>query len=87
LWRGEVGEGFERGLLAEFLEDEFFRAGADAAAGEDGLAALRQALDEGEKLIAVGLGERFEIVEDEQGLRVVERFVQQPDALVFRGLS
>ena len=84
---GEVGEGFERGLLAEFFEDEFLRAGADAAAaGEDGLAALRQALDEGEEPVAVGLGERFEVVEDEQRLLVAERFEQQTDALVLRGL-
>ena len=82
---GEVGEGFERGLPAEFFEDEFLRAGADAAAaGEDGLAARRQLLDEGEQPAAVGLGERFEVVEDEKRPRVVEGFVQQPDALVFR---
>ena len=67
---GEVGEGRERGVLAELFEDEFLRAGADAAAaGEDGLAALRQALDEGEELVAVGLGEGFEVIEDEQRLR------------------
>jgi hypothetical protein len=37
--------------------------------------------------VAVRLRERFEIVEDEQGLRVKERFVQHPDALVFRSLN
>jgi hypothetical protein len=61
---GEVGEGGERGVLVELFEDEFLRAGADAAAaGEDGLAARRQAFDEGESLQAVGLGERFEVIE------------------------
>lgn len=37
---GEFGESVERGLLAEFFQDEFLSPGADApAAGEDGFAA------------------------------------------------
>ena len=81
------GEGGERGVLVELFEDEFLRAGADAAAaGEDGLAAGRQAFDEGENLQAVGLGEGFEVIEDEQRLRGAERVEQEPDALVLGGL-
>jgi hypothetical protein len=83
---GEVGEGGERGVLVELFEDELLRVGADAAAaGEDGLAARRQAFDEGEELVAFGLGEGFEIVENEQRLRGAERVEQEPDALVLRG--
>ena len=68
---GEVGEGGECGVLVELFEDEFLRAGADAAvAGEDGFAARRQAFDEGEELVAIRLGEGFEIIEDEQGLTI-----------------
>ena len=84
---GEVGEGLERGGLVEFFQDEELRAGADAAAaGEDGLAALRQALDEGEELVAVVLGKGFEVVEDEQRLRGAQGIEQEPDALVLRCL-
>ena len=62
-------------------------AGADAAAaGEDRLAALRQALDEGEELVALVLGKGFEVVEDEQRLRGAQRIEQEPDALVLRRL-
>ena len=61
---GEVVEGGKRGVLVELFEDEFLGAGADAAAaGEDGLAARRQAFDEGENLRAFGPGEGFEIIE------------------------
>jgi hypothetical protein len=77
----------ERGVLVELFEDEFLGAGADAAAaGEDGLAARWQAFDEGEKLVAVGLGEGFEIVKEQQRLRGTERVEQESDALVLRGL-
>jgi len=73
--------------LIEFFEDEFLRAGADAATtGEDGFATLRQAFDECEKLVAIALGERFEIIEDEECLRGAERIKQEQDALVLRGL-
>lgn len=57
-----------------------------AAAGEDGFAALGQPLDEAEELVTVLFGESFEIIEDEQRLRRAEGVEQEPGALVFGSL-
>lgn len=85
---GEFGEGRERGFRAEFFEDEFLRAGADAAAaGEDGLAAGRQFLDECEDGVAVLFDEALKVIEDEQCLRASQCLQQQAWTLVLGALG
>ena len=74
--------------MAEFFEDEFLRAGADAAAaGEDGLAAGWEFFDEGEDGVAVLFDEALEVVEEEQGLRAAQGVEQQARALVLGGFG
>src|SRR5207245_1865069 len=85
---GELGEGRERGVFAEFLKDQFLRARADAPARrKNRLAARRQLLDEREDRVALALEQRFEVVEDEQSLRAAKRIKQQARAFFLDSLG
>src|SRR5205823_2986859 len=62
----EIGNHRERCVAAELFEFKTVtNVSKVLAAGEDGLAAQRQALDERKEFVAVGFRERFEVVEDE----------------------
>src|SRR5437588_11326889 len=48
---------------------------------------MRQLLDEGEDRVALGLEQRFEVIEDEQRLRATKRIKQHTRAFAFDGLG
>ena len=62
-------EGLEGGGLVELLEFESSAGGDDeGAAGEEGFAGAREVAEEGEEAALVGVGEGFEVVENEDEL-------------------
>jgi len=85
---GDVGEGLEGGGLVELLEFEPSAGGDDErAAGEEGFAGAREVAEEGEEAALVGVGEGFEIVEDEEGAGAGEGVDEEARALVGGGLG
>jgi len=80
---GDVGEGLEGGGLVELLEFEPSAGGDDeGAAGEEGFAGAREVAEEGEEAALVGVGEGFEVVEDEEGAGAGEGVDEEAWALV-----
>jgi hypothetical protein len=54
--------------LVELLKFEPSAGGDDeGAAGEEGFAGAREVAEEGDEAVLVGVGEGFEVVEDEEG--------------------
>ena len=85
---GDVGEGLEGGGLVELLEFEPSAGGDDkGAAGEEGFAGAREVTEQGEEAALVGVGEGFEVVEDEKGAGAGEGVDEEARALVGGGLG
>lgn len=85
---GDVGEGLEGGGLIELLEFEPSAGGDDdGAAGEEGFAGAREVAEEGEEAALVGVGEGFEVVEDEEGAGAGEGVDEEAWALGGGGLG
>lgn len=74
--------------MIELLEFEPSAGGDDeGAAGEEGIAGAREVAEEGEEAALVGVGEGFEIVEDEEGAGAGEGVDEEARALVVGGLG
>jgi hypothetical protein len=74
--------------LIELLKFEPSAGGDDeGAAGEEGFAGAREVTEEGEEAVLVGVGEGFEVVEDEEGAGAGEGVDEEEGALVGRGLG